>query len=225
MSNRNTDEFDNAQRALFREVTEDVEKEQFLLFWKKYGKRFAIISSVCLLAAFSFVGYTFYCDWKVEQNAIIYADALSKSLHNPTSAGKKFDQLIQEDSDGFALLSKIQKAALLLDEGKKEEGFDVLRSIANTDSVPMPFRNLSGTILAYHLLDEKDKQDEIIALATPLAMEGSLWRGSAKEILALVALQQNDTEKAIELLQQNVTDTRLPDSFKVRAQEMLSAIK
>ncbi len=224
MSNRNDEEFDNYQRSLFREVSEDVEKEQLLQFWKKHGKKAVIATSCVMTIVLSILGYNLYRNWSIETNALLYSDAIAKSLHNPDSAVKTYNELIEEDSDGFALLSRIQKAALMLDEGKEDEGFAELKAIGVDESIPSPFRNLAKTVLAYHLLDKEGKDTEIIELVTPLASEDSLWRGSAREIMALISIKSGDKAKAKELLNQNASDAKLPDSFKVRAREMLSVM-
>ncbi len=225
MSKHDNTEQDNYQRALFREVSEDVEKEQFMRFWKKYGKKIAVTSSVVLLIVFSVLGVVLYKNWKIEQNAVIYAEAINQSLYKPQAAQKVFQNLIEQDFDGFALLSRIQIAAIELDQGQEAQGFATLKSIGADKTVAAPFRNLVNTILAYHLLDKAGTEKEIIELLEPLNKENSLWRGSAREILALVALKKSENARAIELLELNITDANLPDSFKIRAKEMLSVIK
>ncbi len=225
MSDNRNEEFDNYQRALFREVSEDVEKEQFMRFWRKHGKKTVVIVGSVLFVVFSVLGYVLYKEWKTENNALVYAKALDESLYQPDKAEAVYKQLVAQDSDGFALLSKIQLAATMIDKGQEDEGFAELKTISNDTKIPMPFRNLSSTILAYHLLDIDGKEAEIIEIVTPLMTEKSLWRGSAREIMALSAIKEGATQKAKDLLVQNVNDANLPDSFKIRAKEMLSVMK
>lgn len=224
MNKNTTQEFDNYQRALFREVTEDVEKEQLFLFWKKYSKKIIIYSSAFLFVMFSVFSFLFYQNWKTEKNALIYTNALEESLYDSEVSNKMFQQLINDNHDGFALLAKIEQAALLLNDNDKTQGFQALKNIANDNNIASPFRNLAVIVLGYHLLDEEGTEKEIISLITPLADDNNLWRGSAREILALLALKSEDKDNTVTLLQKNIDDNKLPDSFKTRAKEMLSVL-
>ena len=225
MSNKVKKEVDYAQNALFREVAEDVEKEQLKQFFSHYGKRICAIIAVVFLLVLSYEGFKWYRNNTISKDAASYIKALNMSLYRAETSLEELKKIVDKDASGYALLSRFQIASLQLNEGKNEEAYEEMKALAYDVSIPEPFRHLATMILGYYLLDVDGSYQEVMNLVSPLNIADSVWRGSAREILAINEYRAGNVAKAMELLKANEKDAELPESFATRAKEMLSVIK
>ena len=91
-------------------------------------------------------------------------------------------------------------------------------------SVPQALRDLATIRGAYLLVDTAGSADLTKRLA-PLDKEGSIWRPSVREILALAAWREGRMADADRLVSEILADPRAPQGLRQRAQILAALVQ
>lgn len=208
---------------IFREVDEDVRRDQAMLFWSKYQSLF-IVLAVAIVAASA--GWRFYKDGeraKAEAAGASYEAALQLSRENkPVEADAAFQDLIKQAPAGYALLARFRGAAdvAVTDQAKAVEIYDALAADAK---IPVLMQDVARLRAAMLRLDQADAA-ELKRRLEPLAQTGAPFRNSARELLAYAALKAEDFEAAGRWLDQIVVDLQAPAGLRQRAETLLGLV-
>jgi hypothetical protein len=208
---------------IFREVDEDVRRDQAMLFWSKYQSLF-IVLAVAIVAASA--GWRFYKDGeraKAEAAGASYEAALQLSRENkPVEADAAFQELIKQAPAGYGLLARFRGAAdvAVTDQAKAVEIYDALAADAK---IPVLMQDVARLRAAMLRLDQADAA-ELKRRLEPLAQTGAPFRNSARELLAYAALKAEDFEAAGRWLDQIVVDLQAPAGLRQRAETLLGLV-
>ena len=107
--------------------------------------------------------------------------------------------------------------------GKDEDAFNMLGALASNDELNPRVRNLAALKLAARKVDTATF-DEIEALLLPVIAADDSWTPIAKEYLAMAAIKDGQIDKARDLYQQILQDSRTSDEFRTRIQDMSTSI-
>lgn len=209
--------------AFMREVEEDLKNETMRKFWEKYGLYIIILVVAALTLAVSYETVKSWYVKRAENWSDSYAVALS--LQNQKRYNESIDTLdfiIDKDYGIYVDLSDIQKANVLFDEGKTEEALNILKEISKNSKFTAPLREAATIKLASYLVDTASSE-EINQLLSPLANnEKSSWYPLANDLLATVALRDNNPELAKEIYDRIVQHEKTPDEMKERIKNIIS---
>lgn len=212
---------DYEQDALFKEVDEDLREEQFMRLSKKYGP-YVVGATVGILAAVG--GYQFWQARTIEQQGALgekfnQAQRLAQDA-NTDQAIKTFSELAKEADGGYATLSRFREAGLLAIQGNTEKQDPYLDVAKKTEDDPL-YRDLAILIDSIKKIDAGNAKDAEPRLKS-LSQDGNPWRYSARELLALAALQQGDKKAALDRYSKLLADRDTPTNMRRRAVEMVS---
>src|SRR5690606_8693024 len=107
-----------------QEITDDVRRDQFQAFLKRYGN---VMIGTVIAVLIGVGGYQFYQSHKEQQladaaNLFFQADELQLGDKNLEEADKLFKELSKDyGKHGFAALAALRSATIALDEGKTDE--------------------------------------------------------------------------------------------------------
>ncbi|MCI0431732.1 MAG: hypothetical protein L0210_14470 [Rhodospirillales bacterium] len=134
---------------VFREVDEEVRREQLLKLWRRYSKHvIAALLLVLAVAAAVLGGRQWQEQRRVERaNAYLAAAALP-----PAEAVEKFESMAGDD--GYGVLARLRQAALLAELDRKAEAVAAFDSIAADSRVPPAYRDLALILFAQHALGQ-----------------------------------------------------------------------
>lgn len=205
------------------EVDEEVRRERMQSLWKRWSP--LIIGAVILLLA-AVGGWQFWQNYKADKAAAAsaaFTAALSEAqAGKPLDAAKSFGELAGTAGGGYAVLSRFQQAANLI-EGKDVPGaIKAYDAIAADSAVESRLRDLARYLAVVHGLDTlapADAKQRLDAVAA-----GSPWAASVTELKALVALKAGDRDGARKLLTGLADDAVAPAGLRGRAAEMLAAL-
>lgn len=209
---------------IFREIDEELKREQFARHWDKYG---TLILGAALAIVLSVAGFKY---WKRQQaqEAQTYGSRFMDAL-DLSSAGKKdlaelsFSQIAKEGPKGYAMLSNMQEAALKASAGKLDEARQQYDELAKSTSVDPVFKDFSRIQAAMLRVDKADEAEMKTRLES-LANGTSSWRHSARELLGLSAFKAGNLKGAENHYNQIMGDRSAPIGIKRRAEMMLSMI-
>lgn len=208
---------------LFKEIDEELRQDKLTLLWKKYGNLFIAAIVAVILAVAGYEGWKAYDVSQRQEVSNQYAAALDLARQNNfDEAQAAFEKLASEQSGGYATLSRLQKAALLAQEGKTQEAADVYFLIAQNGEVEQVFRDMALILGALNGLDSMDPAD-ISRRLQPLIGGTNPWRHSAMELQAFAEAKAGNTDKALELMKSLTEDAGTPPGMRQRAGEFAKA--
>jgi hypothetical protein len=210
--------------AFYREVDEELRREQMSGWWKRYGK-LAIAGAILLLAAIA--GAIWWQNQK-QVEAGTRAERLMQVFED-VQAGRtkdvdqRLDQLAAEGSDGYKAAALMTKAATAIQAGNETGAIAAFKSVAEDASLPEPYRN-AALIRQTSLEFDKLPPTTVIQRLGPLAQAGNAWFGSAGEMVAVAHLKANQPQRAASIFAAMAKDRDIPESIRSRAVQMAGAL-
>lgn len=209
---------------IFREVEEDLRRDNLEKLWKKYG-RAAIVAAVAVVVGVAgaqiWRGYELRRDQEMSNR---FADALREAqIKTPAAALPELTALADEGG-GYASLAALERARVLAASGDRAGAIETWERIAADGDVEPSFRAVATLMAVLHQIDDGDPADLRTRLA-PLMAGGSAFRGSALELMAVLALREGDQAGARDFYTQIVDDPGSPSGLRARAAQMLAALK
>lgn len=209
---------------IFREVDEEVRRDQWMTFFKKYGIYIGLAVAVVVLAVAGTEGWKY---WQQQQRAessqrYFMASQQIESEENPTAAIEAFEEIAAGGEGGYSILAAFQQAGLQAENGNPEQAAATLEGVAGS-SAPQLWRDAALVQAAQYRLDLGDYQS-VEDMLTEQVQGNGAYRPLALEVSALAAIEQGEEEQAREHLQAIVDDSGAPGPLRQRATQMLATI-
>ena len=210
---------------IFKEVDEDLRRDNLEKLWKKYGFQFIGMAAALVLAVAAVQGWKAY---DLDQRGKLsdrYGAALEATQGGDTAAG--LDAMIdisEASGDGYAGLAAFEEARLRVESGDTAGAIALWDRIAAGSGLGPGFKEAATLFSVLHQIDDGDPA----ALRTrlePLATDSQPFRSTARELLAVIALGDGDTASARELYTKISDDREAPAGLRQRATQMLAALK
>ena len=205
------------EETFFREVDEELRRDQLGSFWRRYGKLLVVGVGIALIA---FAGFLYWQHRQAEQ-AGLAGEQLSTALRSvsdnkPEAAKPILAQLGTSGIEGYRATAKLTSAALALDKRDDKAAIAQYAAIAADTGVAQPFRDLAlirQTAVEFDALPPAT----VVARLKPLAVAGNPWFGSAGELVALAYQKMGKTDLAGPLLAAMAKDKDVPETIRTRA--------
>lgn len=208
---------------IFREVDEEVRRDQALKFWERYQLPIIIIA---VLIVASTTGYRLYQNARLheaEEAGARYEAAVQLVRDGKTAeADAAFAEMISKGPSGYALLARFKQANALA-QNDAAVAIKLYDALAQESSVPHELQDVARLRAALVALDGADLAQATERLE-PLTQTGNAFRHVAREFLALAALKQNDYDAAGRWLDALVVDTQTPQTMRQRAEVLLGLV-
>jgi len=210
---------------LFREVDEDLRREKFEKLWKDYGKAFIALFVVVILAVGGVQAWRAYDQQRREDLSDRFAAARALAQGgDPAGAIAVLDEFGAATDSGYAGLAALERARLMAESGDPDGAIALWDSIAADSALGPGFRDISVILSVLHQIDTADP-DTLRARLEPMAGDGMAFRGSAWEMMAVLALRTGDKAAALELYTKISDDREISAGLRARAAQMLAALK
>ncbi|MBQ8481074.1 MAG: tetratricopeptide repeat protein [Alphaproteobacteria bacterium] len=219
LSNINPDLTD----AFIQEVDEDVKNDNLKVLWNRYG---LLIIAFVVLAVSAAISFDQIKNWKVAQNqrhTEEYMAAAQFQAENPDATIAALQQVSQKNQGIFSDFARLQIANVLLNQDKIEEALTALEGIVNDKQVNSEVQHIALIKLATYKLDTMDRAS-FEQLLQPLVAENTSWTPMVQDLLAMSAIKNGDIATARTIYENILKIEDLPDSFKIKVQDMLSSI-
>jgi len=209
---------------IFKEVDEDVRRDQMVALWRRY--RWAVIAGVSLvvLGTAAGVGWREYTTAKrAERGAAFAAAAELAAGGREGEAAQAFDALAKDAGDDLAALARLREAAALAASGDGPGAVAVYDRIAADGSVDPVLREFADLLAARRQLDDGDAA-AAERRVTALASGAGPWRHLAREVEGIAALQDGRTTEARAIFKELAEEAGVSAGVKRRAREVLAAL-
>ncbi|MEQ9641103.1 MAG: tetratricopeptide repeat protein [Alphaproteobacteria bacterium] len=209
---------------IFREVDEDVRKDQLTSLWKKYGV-FVIAAAVALvLGTAASVAWREYQASVRTQEAQAYLDAITALQESDTGpALGQLGKLAADGDTGYATLARLQEAAALQRSGDGQAAVASYDTMAEDDDVPEIYRDLARLLAVLILLDD-GASEAVSARVNALLAPDNPWRFNAREVDAILALRDGNREAAANKFKSLADDNEAPAGMRSRARQVLAVL-
>lgn len=202
---------------IFREVDEEVRREQLKRLWERYGY---LIVAVCILIVAGVGGWRGYEYWqgkKAGQTATAYEQAVTLAQAGKyQEADAAFAKIAATGTAGYRVLARLRDAAELAQTDKKA-AVGAYDSLAADASVGRTIEDLAA-VRAGLLLVDTDPYADMRKRLEPLTAADRTFRYTARELLALSAWKSGDMNAARKWTDMIMTDPQAPAGTRSRAQ-------
>jgi len=210
--------------VFYREVDEELRKEQLSSTWNRYG-RWIVLAVVLLLAA---IGGFLYWQQQREAKRAQQAETLTALFEDvqrgqTKAAAPKLDELAREGSEGYRAAALLTKADIAVQQGNDAAALAAFQQVAEDEDLPEPYRELAlirRTAIEY----DKLAPAAVIDRLRPLAVAGNPWFGSAGEMVALAHLKAGRPQEAARIFAALAKDENVPGSIRSRSVQMAGAL-
>lgn len=203
-----------------REVDDALREDQLKSVLTRYGKPIGGAIAVGLLAL---AGYLWW-DGAAKQEAaerseqaIIALDKLDAG--NLPAAYADLEPLTREGSDGSKAAAAMTRAAILVQQGRTEDGAKAFAAIAADASAPQAFRDLAA-VREVSLRFDAMLPQQVIDRLKPLAVPGSPWFGSAGELVGMAYLKLGKPDQAGTLFAAIGKNEDVPNTLRTRMRQV-----
>jgi len=208
---------------IFREIEEEVRRDQLLEMWKKY--RVLIIAGIAAVI----LGVGAYQFWQgyQERQRVAAAEAYALAEAQLVAGARqealgRFAELADPEAGGYALLAAFELARLAAEDGNSELAMETWGAIAES-SAPPAYRDAAVLAAAAHRIG-RGEVEEAEAMLMPLMEPGRPYRALALELSAVAAMAQEDAQAARERLENLLADIEVPVGVRQRAEELLESL-
>ena len=213
-----------SDESLFREVDEEVRREQLEKLWKRYGNLFIAFSVGLIVAVGAFKGWQYYQKKQAEAAGEAYVSALDLLDRGKADEARlRLTDLAGGKHKGAAVLARLRLAGMATARGKTDEAIAQLSRVADDAAADAPLRNAAKVRKAW-LLAGRAKMDELKRLLAGLDVAGNPWRSAAREILALAAWRTGDLAAMNTYLDAMLNDAGTSPEARERARIMKEVI-
>jgi hypothetical protein len=205
---------------IIREVDEELRRERLANIWKKYGGWIAFGAFLLVAATAGWRGYEYYAGKQAEaaSERFVAAQKLAADASKTDEAIKAFEAISANAPSAYKLLSRFSAAAELGQKDSKA-GAAAFDAIANDTSVEQLMREVASIRGAALIVDTADVAEMQKRLAPALA-DGSAFKHSANELLALAHLRAGNQAEAQKLFLLLAFDPETPPGMRNRAQRL-----
>lgn len=206
---------------IFSEIDDELQRERLAKFWQRFGP---LVILAAILIVVGVAGWRFY-EWRSMQKASEYGVQFESALKLAGEEGKNaeaqkaFADIAGSASAGYATLARFRAASeeSAVDKAKAVQAFDALAADGKLDPA---LRDLAKLRAAMLVLDTGTPED-VSKRMEPLAKSGSVWRNSARELMALAAWKAGNVDETQRWASELVGEAGIQADVRTRAQMLL----
>jgi len=206
---------------IFREVDEEVRREQLKRLWDRYGLFMIAAAVLVVLGAGAWRAYQWYEARKAAESGAAYNAAAQLAQEGkPAEAKAAFAQLAASGTPAYRALARLREAEVIAarDSGAAVAIFE---EVAANSGNPQLLRDLATVRVGFVLVDKAPYAD-ISRRLDPLAQPNGPFRHSARELLALSAWRGGDMAAARRWAEAALADPDAPAGLRARIDVLLA---
>ncbi len=211
---------------IFDELNEDMRAERARALARRYGVLGGVALVVILAGVGGWQGWEW---WQRSRSQTLAGPYLAASgVLSPVAASAQptdpeaFAKIAEDGPAGYRTLARLQEAALRWNGGDTAAALALWARLSD-DGDDVLLRDLASLLWAQHSVDAGDPA-AVAARTAKLEAQANPWRPLAQEVDAMLALRQDDKDKATRLLRGLLTDPLAADGLRRRAGELLTIL-
>lgn len=209
---------------IFKEVDEDIRREQLKKLWDRLGPWIIGLAVIIVVATAGYRGWVYWQTRQAEASGdrFIAATRLSgENKHDDAIAA--YESLTSNGSGGYPVLARFSVASEKARAGDTKGAVDEFDKIAADNSAASEVRTLARLRAAVLLADTATLPD-LESRIGDLATTGNNWRLIAREMLGLAAWRTGEYAAARKYFDQVANDQETPQDMRQRSRLMLALL-
>lgn len=206
---------------IFREVDEEVRREQLKKLWERYG---GLLIAACVLLVVAVGGWRAYEWWEVKKAAeagVAFEAAVALADQGKhKEAEEAFAKLAGDSTASYRMLARFREAAELARRDPKA-AVAVYDQLAADSSLGRPLQDLAA-LRAGMILVDSAPYDEIGQRLEPLSAPDRAFRHSARSTLALAAWRAKNIPAMKRWTDMILADAETPAGTRGQIQMLLA---
>lgn len=208
---------------IFREIDEELRRENLLKLWSRYGKYVILVVVLALVIAGAIAAWRSHAASERRAQSGRYSAALALVRESKNADASRLFAALAQEGGGYGLLASFEEAELLAKNGDRKGAIAAYDRLAASSGVDHEFRDLAVQLSVTHGLPDDDPRVAIERLQR-LTENGNPWRASALELTAAAKLKAGDRNGALETYKTLADDLSAPQRLRARAAEMAAAL-
>ena len=201
---------------IFDEINEELRAERMSGLWKRYG-RYVIALAVLIVLAVG--GRQAWQGWQQSR-----AEAAANAFYTALQSGDPAAELASlEVPQGYQMLARFRRAALLLADGQQAEAEEIYLALSEEENLERIYRE--AALLLSVGAAKTTGAAELIDRLTPLSQSPSPLQGLALEAMAGLHLKAGDRQAAEAALQSIADIETVSPALRRRAAEMAEILQ
>jgi hypothetical protein len=208
---------------IFREIDEELRRDNLLKLWQRYGRYVIAAIVVALLIAGGVVAWRNHQLSLRQAQSVRYQAALSLLREGKNAEATKIFASVGDESGGYGQLALFEAADLAMKAGDPKTAiadYDKLAASANLD----PELRDAATLLSVMSGFADSDAQAMIGRLQPLTESGNAWRPTALELTAAARLKSGDKAGALDIYKKLADDLAAPEGVRTRAAEMAAVL-
>jgi hypothetical protein len=209
---------------IFREIDEELRRDNLLKLWQRYGKYLIAVALMAVLIAGGIVAWRDHQASERRAQAARFSSALAMVREGKNAEAARLFATLAQEGGGYGVLAAFEQAELQAKSGDRKEAIAAYDRLAGSSAIDPEFRDLAVLLSVMQALPDTDAKTAIERLQ-PLTASGNPWRTSALDLTAAAKLKSGDRDGAREIYQQLADDLTAPQALRARAAELAAALK
>jgi hypothetical protein len=209
---------------IFREIEDELRRDNLLKLWQRYGKYIIAVAVVALVIAGGIVAWRDHQATERRAQGQRYSSALALVREGKPGDAAKLFAVLAREGGGYSLLAAFEEAEMLAKGGDAKAAVAAYDRIAGNSGIDPEFRDLAELLSVLHGLADGDPKAAIDRLQK-LTQSGNPWRATALDLTAAAKLKSGDRDGALAIYNELADDLSAPQGLRARAAEMAAALK
>jgi hypothetical protein len=209
---------------IFREVNEDLRRDEAAKVWKKYGVYVVGLAAAIVLAT---LGYQLWQKWdsdrRMERSDHFVEAARLAAGQDAEAAVPALAELGPPDG-AYGSLATFERARVLAEAGRRDEAIALWDELAADGGAGSALQSAARLFAVMHQVDDGEPSG-LRSRLEPLLVPGNGFRATALELTAILALREGDRDEARRVYTELADDLTAPPGLRTRAAQMLAALK
>jgi hypothetical protein len=207
---------------IFREVDEEVRREQLQQLWGRYGTLLLVVAVLIVAGVAGWRGYEYWAAKKAAEAGSAFEGAVTLSQQGKhAEAEQAFAKIAADSGSGYRQLARVREAGEVADRDPKA-AIKLYETIAADGSAGQVLQDLASVRAALLQVDSAS-YEELRGRLEPLTAAERPFRHTAREVLALSASRAGDAANTKRWSDMILTDSETPSGVRSRI-EMLMAL-
>jgi hypothetical protein len=209
---------------IFKEVDEDIRREQLKRYWDRYGIYVIGLAVLIIAGTAGYRGWEYWHQRQAQASGDSFVAAIQLSEDGKHEEAIAALQAIKsEGSGGYPALAGFRIASELAAAGDQAGAVAEYEAISAASGTPQLIRDLARLRAALIMVDSASVAD-LEERIGDLTSTGNPWRHIARETLGLAAWRTNDLSTARDYFTQINDDQESPQDMRQRSEVLLAVI-
>lgn len=208
---------------IFREIDEELRRDNLLKLWRLYGRYVIAAVAVALVVAGGIVAWRNHQLALRQAQSVRYAAAMSLLRDGKDADAAKVFTAVAGEGGGYAHLAEFEAADLAAKAGNAKAASAAYDKLASSSDLDPELRDAATLLSVMTGFADSDPHAAIERLK-PLTGSGSPWRPTALELTAAALLKSGDKAGALSIYKKLADDLAAPEGVRGRAAEMATVL-